>query len=194
MYIGTTPKFTFPVTFPVNELSDFVLTFSQGADVVLEKTLKDCDVETQFGPCNKPQNVISVRLTVEESFMFEPARQLHIQLRALLEDGKQLVTKELTTYVYDSLYKGDLPTTTYSALYEFQSQISDKELPDEVLAVLPEDTNEYLSGEIATAIQPSETSIVTGVGMWTFIGYDNIEITIEDTDVTFIGYWSYIEK
>ena len=41
--------------------------------------------------------------------MFEPARQLHIQLRALMEDGIQLVTKELTTYVYDTLYDGEIP-------------------------------------------------------------------------------------
>lgn len=111
MYRGSTPKFTFPVTFPVNELEDFVLSFQQGADVLLEKTLDDCEIWTDIDPCTgKTRNMISVRLTVEESFMFEPARQLHIQLRALLENQKELVTKELTTYVYDTIYKGALPT------------------------------------------------------------------------------------
>ena len=41
--------------------------------------------------------------------MFEPARMLHIQLRALLENEIQLVTKELTTYVYDTLYEKVFP-------------------------------------------------------------------------------------
>lgn len=112
IYRGSTPKFTFPVTFPVNELTDFVLTFEQGDAVTLAKTLDECEVKTEIDPkTKKPRNTISIRLTVEESMMFEPDRQLHIQLRALLENGNQLVTKELETYVYDTLYKGELPTT-----------------------------------------------------------------------------------
>ena len=110
MYRGSTPKFTFPVTFPVDSLSDFVLTFEQGDKIILRKTLDDCEVYTEIDPrTKKPRNTISIRLTVDESMMFEPARQLHIQLRALMEDGIQLVTKELTTYVYDTLYDGEIP-------------------------------------------------------------------------------------
>ena len=110
MYRGSTPKFTFPVTFPVNELSDFVLTFEQGNSIILRKTLDDCTVKTDVDPrTKKPRNLIEVRLTVSESLMFEAARQLHIQLRALLENGHQLVTKELTTYVYDTEYDGEMP-------------------------------------------------------------------------------------
>lgn len=110
MYRGSTPKFTFPVTFPVDSLSDFVLTFEQGDKVILRKTLEDCEVYTEVDPRSKKlRNIISIRLTVDESLMFEPARQLHIQLRGLMEDGIQLVTKELTTYVYDTLYDGEMP-------------------------------------------------------------------------------------
>ena len=109
MYRGSTPKFTFTVTFPVDELQSFVLSFEQGDKVVLEKSLDDCEVYTDIHPVTKqPVNIISIRLTVDESMMFEPARMLHIQLRALLENEVQLVTKEITTYVYDTLYEGEL--------------------------------------------------------------------------------------
>ena len=110
MYRGSTPKFKFPVTFPVDELKEFVLSFEQGDKVVLEKTLDDCEVYTDVDPITqKPRNIISIRLTADESLMFEPARMLHIQLRALLENEIQLVTKELTTYVYDTLYEKVFP-------------------------------------------------------------------------------------
>ena len=110
MYRGSTPKFTFPVTFSVDQLESFVLSFSQGDKVLLEKALEDCEVYTDIDPITKrTRNIISIRLTSDESMMFEPARMLHIQLRALLENSVQLVTKELTTYVYDTQYKGELP-------------------------------------------------------------------------------------
>lgn len=116
MYRGSTPKFIFPVTFDVNKLADFVLTFEQGDSIILQKTLEDCEVYTDYDVKKKKSvNKIAVRLTVEESFMFEPARQLHIQLRALLEDDLQLVTNEIETYVYDTLYKGELPTEEESS-------------------------------------------------------------------------------
>lgn len=108
MYRGSTPKFTFPVTFPVNELDKFVLTFEQGDYAVLRKTLNDCEVYTEFdSKTKKTRNLISIRLTAQESMMFEAARQLHIQLRAELKNTHELVTREIETYVYDTMYKGD---------------------------------------------------------------------------------------
>jgi len=109
MYRGSTPKFTFPVRFPINKLADFKLSFEQGDKVKLVKSMEDCDIYTEFDTKHKKsRNVISVRLTDKETFLFEPARQLHIQLRAMMTDGVQLVTRELTTYVYDSMYKEEL--------------------------------------------------------------------------------------
>lgn len=107
MYRGSTPKFTFPVTFPINSIIDFVLTFEQGDKVVLRKTLNDCECYTEYdSKRKKTRNLISIRLSKEESLMFEPARQLHIQLSASLEGGIEIVTRELTTYVYDTMYEG----------------------------------------------------------------------------------------
>ena len=108
MYRGSTPKFTFPVTFPINELEDFRLAFKQGGDSILVKKLSDCETYTEFCPkTKKVRNLISIRLTSKETLMFEAARQLHIQLRAKLMNTHELVTKELETYVYDTYYDGD---------------------------------------------------------------------------------------
>lgn len=112
MYRGSTPKFTFPVTFPINSIIDFVLTFEQGDKIVLRKTLNDCECYTEYdSKRKKTRNLISIRLSKEESLMFEPARQLHIQLSASLEGGIEIVTRELTTYVYDTMYEGDENTS-----------------------------------------------------------------------------------
>lgn len=112
MYRGSTPKFTFPVTFPINSIIDFVLTFEQGDKVILRKTLNDCECYTEYdSKRKKTRNLISIRLTKEESLMFESARQLHIQLSASLEGGIEIVTRELTTYVYDTMYEGDENTS-----------------------------------------------------------------------------------
>lgn len=109
MYRGSTPKFKFPVRFSVEELSEFVLTFEQGDKVILNKHLSDCEVGTEIDPISKkPRNIISIQLTSAESLLFEPDRMLHIQLRALFENNDEIVTRELTTYVYDTLYEGEL--------------------------------------------------------------------------------------
>lgn len=123
MYRGSTPRFTFTVTFPVDRLHSFVLSFEQGDKVILEKTIDDCEIYTTVDPATgRIKNTISIRLSVKESMMFEPARMLHIQLRAELYSDEyrddeerfiQLVTKEITTYVYDTLYEGDLPDSDW---------------------------------------------------------------------------------
>ncbi len=110
MYRGSTPKFKFTLPFNVEEIAEFVLTFEQGDKVILRKYIDDCELYTTFDPiCCRTKNIVSCCLTAKESLMFEPARQLHIQMRALLEDNVQVVTRELTTYVYDTMYEGDLP-------------------------------------------------------------------------------------
>lgn len=108
MYRGSTPKFIFPVTFPINEIEDFRLTFKQGAKSVLVKKLSDCETYTEFCPkTKKTRNLISIRLSSSETLLFEAAKQLHIQLRVKLMNTNEIVTKELETYVYDTYYEGD---------------------------------------------------------------------------------------
>lgn len=59
-----------------------------------------------------------------------------------------------------------------SVSYEFTSKTKDAQLPAEVLALLPKDTNSYAKGEAVKAIQPEKTTVKVTNGTWKFEGYD----------------------
>lgn len=79
----------------------------------------------------------------------------------------------------------------YGVSYVFISDTSGMELPDEVLALLPSDDDQYAPGVTVAALQPGQTSVKVDGGTWTFIGYDADEKTIED-DILFTGTWKYV--
>ena len=81
----------------------------------------------------------------------------------------------------------------YPATYEFVTGTNGKELPDELTALLPTDTNEYEHGATVTAIQPNETTIKVADGTWTFKGYDADE-KVATSNVKFIGVWIFNPK
>ena len=79
---------------------------------------------------------------------------------------------------------------TYPVSYEFVSGTKDKELPDEVLALLPSDKNVYEHGTKVNAIQPDKTSVTVADGVWTFKGYDANEKEAT-SNVKFTGTWEF---
>ena len=175
MYRGSTPKFTFPINVPINSISDFVLTFSQHGETILQKSLNDCEVYTEYDSKHKkPRNIISIRLTVEESFLFEPATQLHIQLRGLLEDNIQVVTKELTTYVYDTLYKGPFCKVSYEVIldstFEWMIAMFNRTIKPQIMEYIQEDNHLYKKGEIVNLPEIPERllEIITSFGKFVF--------------------------
>jgi len=82
---------------------------------------------------------------------------------------------------------------TYHVSYEFISGTKGKEIPDEIVKLLPQDENLYDSGEIVTAIQPDKKEIVVDDGVWKFSGYDT-DSKIADTDIKFVGTWIFTEN
>lgn len=88
----------------------------------------------------------------------------------------------------------------FSAKYTFNSASSDKQLPSEVLAVLPKDTNNYVYNDAVNAITPSQTTVDVANGTWIFMGYDRdsaiADMTTADSEgnVTFTGSWKFVEK
>ena len=78
--------------------------------------------------------------------------------------------------------------------YEFVSGTEGKELPETVMALTPTDGYPYLSYEVIRAKQPSSTTVKVEDGTWTFVGYDVDEQTIVDSDVKFVGTWTFEEK
>lgn len=77
-----------------------------------------------------------------------------------------------------------------SVSYEFTSKTKDAQLPAEVLALLPKDTNSYAKGEAVKAIQPEKTTVKVTNGTWNFEGYDADEKEAV-TGLIFTGSWSF---
>lgn len=102
----------------------------------------------------------------------------------------------------DAVYKAQFKKVfkNFSAKYTFNSASSDKQLPSEVLAVLPKDTNNYVYNDAVNAITPSQTTVDVANGTWIFMGYDRdsaiADMTTADSEgnVTFTGSWKFVEK
>ena len=88
----------------------------------------------------------------------------------------------------------------FHAKYEFQSATPGQQLPDEVLALLPADGTRYPRGSEIGALAPSQTSVETADGTWTFVGYDRttVEASMDNADdegnVHFSGAWKFTRK
>lgn len=102
----------------------------------------------------------------------------------------------------DVVYKAQFKKVfkKFSAKYTFSSTSSDKQLPSEVLAVLPKDTNNYVYNDAVNAITPSQTTVDVANGTWIFMGYDRdsaiADMTTADSEgnVPFTGSWKFVEK
>ena len=80
----------------------------------------------------------------------------------------------------------------YNISYKFVSGTKEKDLPKEVVALLPEDTAKYEEGTKVTVKLPEQTEVKTTKGKWVFNGYDADEKTVSDNTV-FTGVWNFVE-
>lgn len=102
----------------------------------------------------------------------------------------------------DVVYKAQFKKVfkKFSAKYTFSNTSSDEQLPSEVLAVLPKDTNNYVYNDAVNVITPSQTTVDVANGTWIFMGYDRdsaiADMTTADSEgnVTFTGSWKFVEK
>ena len=87
----------------------------------------------------------------------------------------------------------------FNAKYQFNSISDGKRLPDEVMDLLPADTNDYRHEQSITAIAPSKTVVEVEGGQWVFKGFekDTIPATMEHADdtgnVTFVAHWEFVQ-
>lgn len=96
------------------------------------------------------------------------------------------VTQDIIVYaIYD---KNTYDENTYKVNYKFKSE-DEKNLPQEILNLLPKDENEYKEGTKIIPKEPKEKEIKVKDEKWTFLGYNKKEQTIEDKDITFTGTW-----
>lgn len=75
--------------------------------------------------------------------------------------------------------------------YKFESKTKDKELPKEVLALLPLDTTTYGVGEMVKAISPKTLVVNVDGGKWTFLGYAKDSLEMTKDGIEFVGQWEY---
>ncbi len=86
----------------------------------------------------------------------------------------------------------------YKATYEFKSDANaptnSKPLPAEVKAFLPNTKNDLLhtqevSAEDAPTLVTNTTSIDVGDDKWTFMGWEDDKLTVNNGDIKFVGTW-----
>lgn len=105
----------------------------------------------------------------------------------------------------DTAYKADYDMwqvakeDKYKIVYEFISGTDEKELPQEILDLLPTDTQKYSEGSMIKALQPDQTSLFLFDGTWYFNGYDaeSKSASLDNSDgngnIKFIGTWEFHE-
>ena len=76
-------------------------------------------------------------------------------------------------------------------LYRFVSGTEGKDLPKEVIDLLPTDNNNYSAGVTVSPIRPSKNEITVGNDKWTFKGYDRNELTLSEGENKFTGTWEW---
>lgn len=81
MMRGTTPTHIFTLPFEANLLSNIRIIYTQGDEQVFVKEVKDCNIDG---------NTVTVRLTQEETFLFDCKKYVEIQVRALTHGGDVL--------------------------------------------------------------------------------------------------------
>ena len=87
----------------------------------------------------------------------------------------------------------------FNAKYQFNSVSDGERLPDEVMDLLPADTNDYRHEQSIMAIAPSKTVVEVEGGQWVFKGFekDTIPATMEHADdtgnVTFVAHWEFVQ-
>lgn len=107
---------------------------------------------------------------------------------------KDATENAVYTAVFEKVFK------QFKVLYEFKSLTADKELPEEVTALLPKDPAGYGRDTDIKAIAPAKTEVKVDGGTWTFKGFDkdSKKATMENADgdgnVKFTGTWEFTPK
>jgi hypothetical protein len=92
---GTTPEHEFDLPYPREMVEDIRVTYGQGGKALFTKTINDCEIS---------DGKIIVSLIQEETFLFAPKKQLYIEIRIKLTNGKVVRTEEpIVLRVIDSM-------------------------------------------------------------------------------------------
>ena len=81
MNIGTTPTHTFKLPFDTKVIKELKITYAQDGQIKLEKRYKDCTLN---------EDEVSIKLTQEETFLFDAIKNIEVQMRILTQAGDAL--------------------------------------------------------------------------------------------------------
>lgn len=84
MIRGTTPTLEFTIPFDTNLLEEAYVTLAQNKKIVIDKSLSECR-------CS--DNVLSVKLTQEETLLLSSNSTVEIQIRARTKDGNAVASE-----------------------------------------------------------------------------------------------------
>ena len=96
---GTTPVFSFTLPFESAQVKSFFVTFRQGGENVLEKGLTTCETG---------EYSLSVTLSQEESFLFDPAKPVLMQVRLADLEGSAFASPVFPLRVEGVLKGGEV--------------------------------------------------------------------------------------
>ncbi|MBO7330156.1 MAG: hypothetical protein J6W00_15460 [Lentisphaeria bacterium] len=97
MIRGTTPTLRFVLPFEADMLDTAYITMTQDGEKVLEKTLEDCEAE---------ENMLSLKMSQEDTLAFEDGRGVEIQVRAKMKTGEAIASQIERTTVQRILKDG----------------------------------------------------------------------------------------
>ena len=110
-----------------------------------------------------------------------------------IETDSSNIDNELTQVVDGNIAHSNKVTTEllYEKTHEYVSGTPNKELPQEVLDLLPGKQTRIPNGTTVTPDQPlgGVTRVETSDGTWVFVGYDHDSEIIDHKNAHFIGVW-----
>lgn len=99
---------------------------------------------------------------------------------------------EVAVMIYRlALVKEIIDTDEYTVSYKYESATAGKTVPSNI--PVPQDANKYRTGDIVTAQEPLSPVKADG-GEWTFKGWKENPITVQDKNIEFVGAWEWAEK
>lgn len=86
------------------------------------------------------------------------------------------------------------PTEKYKVTYKFESGTTGKQIPTEVMKLLPQEETGRENKTHVTPVKLNKTEVKVTDGNWKFEGWAPLEQTINGKDVKFIGVWTFTKK
>lgn len=99
MFRATTPTHIFSLPFETSLLNKILITYKQDDAIILEKTEADCTLDG---------NDIKIKLTQEETLLFDADKRVMIQLRVLTTDGTAMASEIKRKWAKSCLNEGIL--------------------------------------------------------------------------------------